>query len=104
MTIGVLINRFLKWQSTIFSYMMLQQNLLLINYIPFVNGVSLKSCIAGRFNILLGNKNDKFERQVRYEEKLGFAISHNCAFIEVSALLNYNIDESFTFVANLIIN
>lgn len=54
--------------------------------------------------ILVGNKNDKYNRNVTYEEGIEFANRNKLLFIETSARKNYNIYNIFSITVNKIID
>jgi Ras-related protein Rab-8A len=54
--------------------------------------------------VLIGNKSDREDRKVSYEEGTKLAKEYNMQFFETSAKSNYNVNETFTFLTKEILN
>jgi small GTP-binding protein len=54
--------------------------------------------------VLVGNKSDREDRKVSFEEGSKLAKEFNMQFFETSAKSNYNVNESFTFLTKEILN
>ncbi len=54
--------------------------------------------------VLVGNKCDREDRKVSYEEGAKLAKEFNMQFFETSAKSNYNVNETFTFLTKEILN
>ena len=54
--------------------------------------------------VLVGNKCDRDERKVSYEEGQSLAKEVNMKFFETSAKTNYNVNETFTYLTREILN
>jgi small GTP-binding protein len=54
--------------------------------------------------VLVGNKCDRDDRKVSYEEGNKLAKEFNMQFFETSAKTNYNVNETFTFLTREILN
>ena len=54
--------------------------------------------------VLVGNKSDREDRKVSYEEGAKLAKEFNMQFFETSAKSNYNVNETFTFLTKEILN
>jgi hypothetical protein len=53
---------------------------------------------------LIGNKQDKDDRKVTYEQGENLAKEYNMQFLETSAKTNYNISEAFINITKEIMN
>jgi small GTP-binding protein len=54
--------------------------------------------------VLVGNKCDKDDRKVSFEEGAKLAKEFNMQFFEASAKTNYNVNETFTYLTREILN
>lgn len=54
--------------------------------------------------VLVGNKSDREDRKVTFEEGSKLAKEYNMQFFETSAKSNYNVNETFTFLTKEILN
>jgi small GTP-binding protein len=54
--------------------------------------------------VLVGNKSDREDRKVSFEEGSKLAKEFNMQFFETSAKSNYNVNETFTFLTKEILN
>ena len=54
--------------------------------------------------VLVGNKCDRDDRKVSYEEGAKLASEYKMQFFETSAKSNYNVNETFTFLTKEILN